>query len=117
MNKKLIKTITSLTLGLGTIAPISAIVSSCGEDKKPDSKFYLGVGPGTNDHSESETKKFVMAQFVDLEQDKYSLKVTLKAKSTYTTMFFGYTDGTTTTPIEPLSKENLQFDSTGFATS
>ena len=32
-------------------------------------------------------------------------------------MFFGYTDGTTTTPIEPLSKENVQFDSTGFATS
>ena len=118
MNKKLIKTITSLTLGLGTIAPISAIVSSCGGDKKPDSKFYLAVGPGTKDPSESETKKFVMEQFVDLEQDKYSLKVTLKSDlSTYTTMFFGYTNGTTTTPIEPLSKENVQFDSTGFATS
>ena len=117
MNKKLIKTIASLTLGLAATVPIAAVVSSCGEDKKPESKFYLGVGPGAKDPSESETKEFVRAQFVDLEQDKYSLKVTLKAESTYTTMFFGYTDGTTTTPIEPLSKENVQFDSTGFATS
>ena len=118
MNKKLIKTIASLTLGLTATASIPAIVSSCGGDKKPDSKFYLAVGPGAKDPSESETKKIVMAQFVDLEQDKYSLKATLKSDlSTYTTMFFGYTDGTTTTPIEPLSKENVQFDSTGFATS
>ena len=116
MNKKLIKTIASLTLGLAATAPIAAVVSSCGEDKKPDNKFYLGVSPGTNDHSESETKKFVSAKFVDQEQDKYSLKVTLKTDlSAYTTIFFAYTDEKTT--FELLPRENVQFNSTGFDAS
>lgn len=116
MNKKLIKTIASLTLGLGAIASIPAVVSSCGGDKKPDNKFYLGVGPGFSDPSESETKEFVQPRFVDQEQDKYSLKVTLKADlSAYTTIFFAYTDEKTT--FELLPSENVQFDSTGFDAS
>lgn len=110
MNKKLIKTITSLTLGLGTIAPISAIVSSCSGDKDKET-LNLFMEDGGSDPDDTRTpssiffehqdNKFNASAFINYEtQNSY---YTFK---TYILLSFKYIDPVTKN-ITYLPKENI----------
>ena len=111
MNKKLIKTITSLTLGLGTIAPISAIVSSCTNENKETLNLFMEDGGSDPDDTrtpssiffEDQNNKFHASVFINYEtQNSY---YTFK---TYILLSFKYIDPVTKN-ITYLPKENINF--------
>ena len=111
MNKKLIKTITSLTLGLGTIAPISAIVSSCTNENKETLNLFMEDGESDPDDTrtpssiffEHQDNKFNASAFINYERQEsyYTFK-------TYILLSFKYIDPVTKN-ITYLPKENINF--------
>ena len=111
MNKKLIKTITSLTLGLGTIAPISAIVSSCTSSNKETLNLFMEDGGSDPDDTrtpssiffEDQNNKFHASAFINYERQEsyYTFK-------TYILLSFKYIDPVTKN-ITYLPKENINF--------
>ena len=111
MNKKLIKTITSLTLGLGTIAPISAIVSSCSnENKKTLNLFMENCGSDPDDTRtpssiffEDQNNKFKASAFIN-----YEIKSSYYTFKTYILLSFKYIDPVTKNTTY-LPKENINF--------
>lgn len=110
MNKKFIKTIAGLTLGLGTIATIPAVVSSCGN--KPITDGLISFGPGLEDETET-SKQYTPINFIDPTTDLYSCEVELKNDLTnYTTILFAWTDGKE--QVIPLKEDNVSFTSAGF---
>ena len=111
MNKKLIKTITSLTLGLGTIAPIAAFVSSCSNENKKTLNLFMEDGGSDPDDTrapssiffEDQDNKFKASAFINYERREsyYTFK-------TYILLGFKYIDPVTKNTTY-LPKENINF--------
>ena len=111
MNKKLTKTITSLTLGLGTIAPIAAFVSSCSNENKKTLNLFMEDGGSDPDDTrapssiffEDQDNKFKASAFINYERREsyYTFK-------TYILLGFKYIDPVTKNTTY-LPKENINF--------
>lgn len=112
MNKKLIKTITSLTLGLGTIAPISAIVSSCSGDKDKET-LNLFMEDGGSDPDDTRTPSSIFFEHQDNKFNasafiNYETRNSYYTFKTYILLSFKYIDPVTKN-ITYLPKENINF--------
>ena len=111
MNKKLIKTIASLTLGLTATASILAIVSSCSNKNKKTLNLFMEDGGSDPDDTrtsssiffEDQNNKFHASAFINYEtrNSYYTFK-------TYILLSFKYIDPVTKN-ITYLPKENINF--------
>ena len=111
MNKKLIKTITSLTLGLAATASIPAVVSSCSDKDKETLNLFMEDGGSDPDDTrtpssiffEHQDNKFNASAFINYER-----KSSYWTFKTYILLSFKYIDPVTKNTTY-LPKENINF--------
>ena len=111
MNKKLIKTIASLTLGLAATASIPAIVSSCSNENKKTLNLFMEDGGSDPDDTrtsssiffEDQNNKFHASAFINYER-----KSSYWTFKTYILLSFKYIDPVTKNTTY-LPKENINF--------